>query len=269
MTCIVAVAQTEVGGQTFSGNDTGSGLPALEPSLAFDSLSLRPPILGQSRVWRCNATRLPDIGKPDLNSVKGFSEQSSQGGTALRLWNGAYIGFLGENYHLPGLMNISAGTVALHQDLGRWHFTASTVANKYWMPWQRTLSTQYGFGGTVGYDLSEVVSLHAFGYYYGNQMQVGPSMSPYVHNTTYGGYADIRFSKLFGSNLGVRRYVNPMNGKWTTEPIVNPYIQVGSGKIELPLGGILKNLIWGEQDNPMRYRPHPMSVPSGKNGRQR
>ena len=25
-------------------------------------------------------------------------------------------------------------------------------------------------------------------------MQVGPAMSPYVSNTTYGGYADIRFS---------------------------------------------------------------------------
>ena len=63
-------------------------------------------------------------------------------------------------------------------------------------------------------------------------MQVGPAMSPYVSNTTYGGYADIRFSQTFGANMGVRRYLNPMTGKWTTEPIVNPYIKIGDSKID-------------------------------------
>ncbi len=90
-------------------------------------------------------------------------------------------------------------------------------------------------------------------------MQVGPAMSPYVNNTTYGGYADIRFSQTFGANMGVRRYLNPMTGKWTTEPIVNPYIKIGDSKIEFPLGSLLKAFVWGNQDNPMRYQPRPQS----------
>ena len=89
-------------------------------------------------------------------------------------------------------------------------------------------------------------------------------MSPYIKNSTYGGYADIRFSKTFGTNVGVRRYVNPMNGKWTTEPIVNPYIKIGDSKLELPLGGLLKTLVEGHCDNPMQYRPHPLSQPHHK-----
>lgn len=117
-------------------------------------------------------------------------------------------------------------------------------------------------GGTVGYDISSVVSLHAFGYYYANQMQVGPAMSPYVNNSTYGGYADIRFSKTFGTSLGVRRYVNPMNGKWTTEPIVTPHIKIGDSKLELPLGGLLKAFFDSRRESPMQFRPHPFSRPA-------
>jgi hypothetical protein len=52
-----------------------------------------------------------------------------------------------------------------------------------------------------------------------------------------------------------------MTGMWTTEPIVNPYIKLGDSKIELPLGGLLKKIVWGDRDNPVNFRPHPMSRP--------
>ena len=125
------------------------------------------------------------------------------------------------------------------------------------------MTNQYGFGGTLGYDLNESISLHAFGYYYANQMQVGPAMSPFVNSTTYGGYADIRFNNTFGTKMGVRRYVSPWTGKWITEPIINPYIKIGDSKIELPVGGILKALVWGDRDDPMNIqrRPHPITQP--------
>ena len=202
--------------------------------------------------------------EPSYGQHSDFVESSKAGAVGFQLWKNATLGFAGSTYHLPGLMDTSSGALLLHQDLGRWHFTASGMANKYWMPWQRSLSTQYGFGGTVGYDLNETVTLHAFGYYYANRMMVGPAMSPYVNSSTFGGYADIRFSKTFGTNVGMRQYMNPMTGKWVTEPIVNPYIKIGDSKIELPLGGLLKKLVWGDRDNPMNFRPHPMSRPPVK-----
>ena len=176
------------------------------------------------------------------------------------LWNGTNVTVDGSNHQMPGLMDAATGAVSLHQDFGRLHFTASAVANKYWMPMQSQLYTQYGFGGTIGYELTNAVSLHAFGHYYANNPLVGPAISPYVSTTSFGGYANIRFSENFGSEVGVRRYVNPMSGRWTTSPIVTPYFRVGKrNKVEigLPLGELLKAAIWGDNDNPMRYRPQP------------
>ena len=127
---------------------------------------------------------------------------------------------------------------------------------------QSRLITQYGFGGTIGYDVSRTVSLHAFGYYYASNPIVAPAFSPFMNTTTYGGYADIRINDRFGSNVGVRRYVNPMSGRWTTEPIVTPYFRIGKRmKLELPIGNLLKTAIWGDRDNPLRFQPRPMPTP--------
>ena len=245
-------AQTEDDGVRLSGKEAGVAPVDISKSLSLDSLHLRTEMMR------------PNVSMPTVPTVQSYTELTKQGGAGFALWRGASLGFYGATDQKPGLMTTEMGMVTLRQDVGRWHFTASGNVNKYWMPWQHMLSTQYGLGGTVAYQLSDVVTLNAFGYYYANQLTVGPAMSPYVNSSTYGGYADIRFSKTFGTNLGVRRYVNPMNGKWTTEPIVNPYIKIGDSKLEFPLGGILKTLIKGNENEPRQFRPHPMSHPEVK-----
>lgn len=230
------------------------------PDPAFDATTISTNELSLSDSMRIQTDFMrPQLAIPKEPQVVSYTHQIKQGAAGFRLWQGATLGFYGSTSQMPGLMNTETGSVMFNQSAGRWHFTASALANKYWMPWQRTLTSQYGFGGTIGYDLSETVSLHAFGYYYANQMQGGPAMTPYVSNTTYGGYADIRFSRTFGANMGVRRYLNPLSGKWTTEPIINPYIKIGDSKIEFPLGALLKAFGWGNDDNPMRFRPRPQS----------
>ena len=134
-------------------------------------------------------------------------------------------------------------------------------------PMQSQLYTQYGIGGTIGYDITNAVSLHAFGYYYAQNSLVAPAFSPYVSTTSFGGFAYIRFSENFGIEVGARRYVNPMSGRWTTSPIVTPYFHVGKRhkvEIGLPLGELLKAAIWGDNDNPLRYRPQPQPQPKKK-----
>lgn len=250
MLSMQVTAQTESNGSKELGGTNTIRPIDLNPQLQADSLRFQQDI------------STPAFSTPQNPTVQSYTQLTKQGATGLALWQGAAMGFYGTTSQMPGMMTTEAGGMVLQQDMGRWHFTASGNVNKYWMPWQHMLTTQYGLGGTVAYDLSANVSLHAFGYYYAQQMMVNPAMSPYVNSTTYGGYADIRFSKNFGTNVGMRRYLNPMTGQWETVPIVNPYVKFNNGaKLELPLGDLLKEFIWRHQDHQREFRPHPMSHP--------
>lgn len=184
---------------------------------------------------------------------------SRQNGGVFRLWKGAALGVYGSTDHMPGLLDLNTGSLALHQDFGRLHMTFSANANKYWMPMQSMLTTQYGFSGHVSYDVNEWMVLHAFGNYYLGDLRMPPAISPYAYSTSYGGYADVRFGEHWGANLGAQRYLNPMNGRWETDPIVTPYYKFNNGaKLELPLGHLLKEIIWGSpNDGPIMMPPMP------------
>ena len=189
--------------------------------------------------------------------------------TTFGLWEGASLTADGYQKNQPGLMGMSRGALTLRQDFGRLHLSASGLANKYWMPGINSmigpigvpmLHTQWGFSGTLSYEVSPALSLHAFGTYYATNPLVGAAISPYISTTRFGGFADISINEHFGSYVGAQRYLNPISGKWTTDPIVTPYIKVGKhnkSRIEFPVGQILKTLIWGDQYNPMRFRPLP------------
>jgi len=186
---------------------------------------------------------------------------SKQSGTAFRLWKGAAVGVYGGMDHMPGLMDLNTGTLALYQSFGRLHLSLSANANKYWMPMQSTLLTQYGFGGHLSYDVNDWMTLHAFGNYYAGDMRMPPAISPYVYTSSFGGYADVRFSDHFGANLGAQRYMNPMTGRWETEPIVSPYVKFNNGaKLELPLGHLIKEIIWGKDRPAFGETPVPIMM---------
>lgn len=173
------------------------------------------------------------------------------------LWRGANLAFYGSVNQMPGLMGVESGSMTYHQSLGEWQISVSANANKYWMPMQKQLVTQYGIGGTLGYQLSNDISLHAYGYYYNTNPLVGPAFNPYVTTSSFGGYANIRFNDRFSTNVGVNRYINPMTGRWTTSPIITPSFRVGKTRIELPVGELLKAAFGGDRDNPMQYREPP------------
>ncbi len=249
---IVVPAQTEGDGKKLS----AAGVSTIEPLPSSDLLHSDSIALQRRLRLTEPSLLLPQV---DYQKPMDISMPTIGGGMMM-----GPLTFYGTTTHMTGLMDMSSGQVALHQNFGRWQLTASAVANKYWMSWQHQLSTQYGVGGMLGYQLSNNVSLYAFGYYYATNPLVCPAMFPYVNSTTYGGYADVRFSKTFGSKVGVRRYLNPMSGQWTTEPIVSPYIKIGDSKLEFPIGSLLKSFIRGNNDNQMRINTGPMAPSVGR-----
>jgi hypothetical protein len=185
-----------------------------------------------------------------------------QGGKLFTPWRGSAIIVSGGADSMPGLLDRESGALTLYQNAGRWSFSASALADKYRFVGMGFLQTRYGVGGTVGYKVSDVLSLHAFGYYYGNSSMISPAVNPYLATTNFGGYADIKFHKNFGVDTGVRRYLNPMTGQWVTEPIVSPYVRFNNGqKFGFDFGHLLKGLIWGHKDEMMPRGPVRMGPP--------
>lgn len=204
-----------------------------------------------------------DIDPALFDTRRGSWEVNTiQGGKLFTPWKGSAVIVSGGANSMPGLLDRESGALTLYQNAGRWSFSASALADKYRYVGMGFMETRYGVGGTVGYKVSDALSLHAFGYYYANSAMVSPAVNPYLATTNYGGYADIKLHKNFGVDAGVRRYLNPMTGKWVTDPIVSPYVKFNNGqKFGFDFGNLLKGLIWGNQDRMMPHGPVRMGPP--------
>ena len=201
---------------------------------------------------------IPDVEFPMASFSRG---PLSDHVILARPWDGAALYVQGSSQQMPWLMGVDRGALVFRQDLGRLHVVVSGSAGKYFIPMELGLSTQWGVGGTIGYDISDAVSVYAFGNYYTSNPLVGPAFSPFVQTSNYGGYVDVKMGERFGSELGMQRYVDPMSGRWTTEPIVTPYIRVGRSKIEFPVGMMVKSMVMGDRLDPMGHRPVPPPQP--------
>ena len=261
----VVSAQTEIGRDKTLPTDSlhiGEGILTGDSLLMErDSLRLLRPVLPANSVDA--ATRL-DVDPNLFDYRRGSWEVNTiQGGKLFTPWRGSAVIVSGDAVSMPGLLDRESGALTLYQNAGRWSFSASALADKYRFVGMGFLQTRYGVGGTVGYQVNNALSLHAFGYYYGNSSMISPAVNPYLATTNYGGYADIRLHKNFGVDAGVRRYLNPMTGKWVTDPIVSPYIKFNNGqKFGFDFGNILKGLIWGNEDNTIPRGPVRMPPPA-------
>ena len=262
-------AQTEVNDSVMSGRLTN--VDEINTPLADSSLYSRESFMKPMMPLKLSedAFKLTD-NRALYDSRRGDWQVNTLNGMRLfNPWRNAYIGVSGWADTMPGLLDRESGALTLYQNLGRWSFSASALADKYRYVGMGYLETRYGVGGTVSYQLSNAVSLHAFGYYYGSPITAGPAVAPYLSTSTYGGYADIKFSKYWGTDVGVQRYLNPMTGKWVTDPIVRPYYKInGKQKIGIDIGHLLKGIIWGNQDDMMPRGPVRMVPTPQQQGRR-
>lgn len=161
-------------------------------------------------------------------------------------------GNVGETNY-PGMMAKQTGNLELQYSRGNFSVHVGAIVNKY--GFFGGLISQPGIGISAAYRLNPVISLNAYGYWYGrnnlpilpNGLPMPPSMLGYYEVNRAGGYVTISPSGHFGVKVGgqVVQRQGAVN-HYEVEPIATPYVTVGKGKkkigIGLPVGQILNGI---------------------------
>lgn len=102
----------------------------------------------------------------------------------------------------------------------------------------RFAGQSFGAAGNLVYRAADRLSFRAFG-------SVDGGMAPGLRSYHYGASLSVDMGERFGLELGVRRYYDPLSGRWETLPIVVPYYKWGKGALGFDVGGILYQLLDG------------------------
>ena len=138
------------------------------------------------------------------------------GGVIKGFRNSAILGS-GSQENLIGLGVVNtANFTYFHRINDKLSYTVYVDAVKYNIP--RNTSQQFGVGGTLSYQITDIVGFHLFGNYkYGKNYY---AMGNIYGSSSFGGYFTLEMGDRFGMGLGAQHYYNPNIGRWETDPIV-------------------------------------------------
>jgi hypothetical protein len=177
------------------------------------------------------------------------------GQSSLLQWGGGALVAAGRRETMPGLMGLESAVLNYYQRMGRFALTAYGSVTK--IGYFRGLSTQWGYGGSLSYQVSDNLSLTAFGSYATKTRISNPAALGFVDYPSFGGYADIHFgSSRFGVKAGAQSYYALGSRHWQTQPIVMPYYRLAKGcNLGIDVGGILYNILLNKLDKSRSYNP--------------
>ncbi len=181
------------------------------------------------------------IGAHDMPNIY-YPKNYPGNATMLRWYNGALVA-AGRTDVFPGLMNMESAILNFHQQLGRFTLTAYGSATK--IGYFRGLSTQWGYGGSLSYQISDNVSVTGFGSYATRSRITQPAMLGFIDYPNFGGFVDYHFGEShWGVKAGAQSYYSLGSRHWDTQPILMPYYRTSSGvDLGIDVGGILYNIL--------------------------
>ena len=207
------------------------------------------------------AERYPLTVNPLVYAVPNYS--FTPGEANLYSWGSGGFYAEGASQNLTGMMGIESGALSFRQHIGALTLSMYGSAAKY--GYFQGLSTSWGFGGSLSYQLNENVGVTLFGSYSSPIGIMQPAMMGYVGVSQFGGYVDWRFHPHWGVKVGAQSYRSmAYGGQWEMQPIVMPYYKAGNGvELGVDLGGILYQIMheasggkWGGYKNPTIGQPN-------------
>lgn len=185
------------------------------------------------------------------------------GNTMLAGWDGGAVGAFGSMQYMPGLMGIEEGGLQVVQNVDNVTFGVGATVSKY--AYFGGMNRNFGLHGSVQWRLSDVLSVRAFGSYYGKSAFVSPAVNGYMGADSYGAALRVDASEKWGMDVGVRRVYNVMSGRWETVPIARPFFKIGGKEaFGVDVGGILHSILRSKisgRGNPTMGPPIPMGAP--------
>lgn len=238
---------------------TGFELPHFEPPLpAIPTDNLLKPMPATLFQSDGNVSTSLSLKAPELR-VRSW-QVTPVSNAAMVSWNGGAATAFGTTQSMPGLLGIETGGIGLTQSIGNVTFNAVGYAEKY--GYFRGLTTSWGFGGSIGWQINDNLSLHAFGQYQTPVRGLPPAIMGYTGTTNFGGFFRWKSSGIFGIDVGAQNTYDPSLNHWRVAPILRPYIELSPGnRLGIDVGGILYELLrgaagWGPR-NPTPTIPRP------------
>jgi hypothetical protein len=179
------------------------------------------------------------------------------GQASLARWDHGALIANGQTLLMPGLMSVEEGTLSLRQQWGDFLLLAYGAATHYTS--DLGLTTQWGFGGALSYQMTDHIRWTVFGAYHTATGILQPAMAGYIQTPVYGGYIDYRFNtRGAGVKVGAQSYYDPMRRQWEAQPILMPYYR----SVSIDLGGILYQAIKMGTSHPGKHSADPTIMPT-------
>ena len=182
---------------------------------------------------------IPLIRQPEsINlSTIGYDYRSPIPSHILR-WDSGIL--TGSNYGYGGIMG---GSYTSNMILGQqWdNITLHAILSMSKSHYARLgASNGMGINAGIAYHLGDNARLIAFG----GMNTYGIFSANAVRSYHYGGYFSLNTeNKKVGMNLGMRRYFDPLSGRWITMPIITPYVNLWGQDVGIDLGYLLMRAI--------------------------
>lgn len=179
--------------------------------------------------------------------------------------NSAFLSWLditSSRQSLPGLMGIESATATARFSNERLSFEPHAQVIRY--GYLHGVQTSYGIGATIGYNISDRLSLTVFGSYFTPTHAPTPAIAGYMQTSRIGGYATWRINERWSLSAGAQTINTPsVINKWQTVPILIPTYHVNS-KVSLgvDIGGILYDIAESIIDNHSRDSGPTFRAPS-------
>lgn len=221
-----------------------------------DTLKTTPELSVVPQVFR-QQQRFDFVGNP-------YGRDWSAGGEVLRLADGLSVMGSGSYTSYPALGNIGTASLGFQASPTE-RLTLGLGANgvKYHMG--RSAWNDFGLYLNGSYQLTERLSVNAFGQYYFNKRFHSVGAMGYMQNAVYGGSVNYKFSDSFSLALGAQRYYDAYTHTWKTVPIVAPTFKLFGAPMTVDVGGLLLDIVEAIIDNARSDR-HSYSAPSGGSG---